>query len=488
MTSRSGPNQAQAPTVRHVGPSASPVVRMVTVRPFPARRTRSSTSSALIRFDYLQLPATPETTKARPTVAEWVAERLREVGYDPEYVEPAHRAAATCSRGCPAPTRPRRPADPRSPRRGARRARGLERAPVLRARSKDGYVWGRGAVDMKDMAAMMIAVAGTWGAAGVTCRRRDLVFAFVSDEEHGGTYGCAVAGRHRPDLFEGVTEAIGEVGGFSLTVRDDGGERLYLDRDGREGHVLDAADGQRAGPATARWCTTTTPSRPSPRPSTKVGRHQFPLVLTESVEQFLAAVSEETGYDLDRPSSTGPGGHLAKLGGIARIVGATLREHREPDDAQGRLQGQRHPGDGRGHGRLPRPAGLRKEAFERQIDELIGANDHPHAGSRRGPAVVETTFDGDLGRPHEPRAAGRGPRRPHRAVHDVGRHRREGVQPPGIAASASRRCGCRPSWTSPRCSTGSTSACRSTACGSAFGCSIGSCAPADVYTLMCMEV
>src|SRR6202021_2399127 len=59
---------------------------------------------------------------------------------------------------------------------------------------------------------------------------RDLVFAFVADGENGGKYGSQWLVDNRPDLFAGITEAIGEVGGFSLTVpRRDGGERrLYL--------------------------------------------------------------------------------------------------------------------------------------------------------------------------------------------------------------------------------------------------------------------
>lgn len=78
---------------------------------------------------------------------------------------------------------------------------------------EDGYV-GRGAVDMKDMVGMMIAVARHFKRAGIV-PPRDLVFAFVSDEEHGGTYGAQWLVDNRPDLFEGVTEAIGEVGGLA---------------------------------------------------------------------------------------------------------------------------------------------------------------------------------------------------------------------------------------------------------------------------------
>ena len=51
------------------------------------------------------------------------------------------------------------------------------------------------------------------------------MFAFVADEENGGKYGSQWLVDNRPDLFEGITEAIGEVGGFSLTVpRRDGGD------------------------------------------------------------------------------------------------------------------------------------------------------------------------------------------------------------------------------------------------------------------------
>src|SRR3954468_18609309 len=82
---------------------------------------------------------------------------------------------------------------------------------------EDGYVWGRGAVDMKDMVGMMVAVARHFKREGLV-PPRDLVFAFVADEEAGGKYGCQWLVDNRPDLFEGVTEAVGEVGGFSLTV------------------------------------------------------------------------------------------------------------------------------------------------------------------------------------------------------------------------------------------------------------------------------
>jgi acetylornithine deacetylase/succinyl-diaminopimelate desuccinylase-like protein len=90
---------------------------------------------------------------------------------------------------------------------------------------RDGYLWGRGAVDMKGMAAMTLAVARQLKRSGHV-PRRDLIFAFLADEEAGGFHGSRWLAEHRPELFRGATEAIGEVGGFSVTLADD--VRAYL--------------------------------------------------------------------------------------------------------------------------------------------------------------------------------------------------------------------------------------------------------------------
>ncbi len=88
----------------------------------------------------------------------------------------------------------------------------------------DGCVWGRGAVDMKAMVAMMLTAAGTF-ARGEHAPRRTIVLAFFADEEAGSALGSRWAVEHRPDLFSGATEAIGEVGGFTVTLP--GGARVY---------------------------------------------------------------------------------------------------------------------------------------------------------------------------------------------------------------------------------------------------------------------
>ncbi len=347
--------------------------------------------SALIRFDTSNTGEL-ETTKGEAECALWVAEQLTAVGYATEYVESgapgrgnvfARLAGADPSRGAllihgHLDVVPAEPADwSVHPFSGA---------------IADGYVWGRGAVDMKDMCGMMIAVARHFKRAGIV-PPRDLVFAFVADEEHGGTYGAQWLVDNRPELFDGVTEAIGEVGGFSLTVpHKDGGERrLYLIETaekglswmrltarGRAGHGSMVHD-DNAVTAIAEAVA-------------RLGRHQFPLVLTDSVEQFLTAVAQETGYsfELESPDLEGT---IAKLGGIARIVGATLRDTANPTMLKAGYKANVIPQTAEAVVDCRVLPG-RKEAFEREIDELIGP-DVTRTWERDLPSY-ETTFDGDL--------------------------------------------------------------------------------------------
>jgi acetylornithine deacetylase/succinyl-diaminopimelate desuccinylase-like protein len=88
-----------------------------------------------------------------------------------------------------------------------------------------GQLWGRGAVDMKDMVAMVITalrakLASGWRPA------RDIVIALLADEEQGGREGAGWLVDTHPDLFEGCTESIGEAGGFSHQAAN--GRRAYF--------------------------------------------------------------------------------------------------------------------------------------------------------------------------------------------------------------------------------------------------------------------
>jgi acetylornithine deacetylase/succinyl-diaminopimelate desuccinylase-like protein len=91
----------------------------------------------------------------------------------------------------------------------------------------DGVVWGRGAVDMKDMVAMELGVMLALQRSGAALRR-DVIFAAVADEEAGGAAGAQALVRSHPQLFGSdaslASAAINEVGGYSMTL---GGRRYY---------------------------------------------------------------------------------------------------------------------------------------------------------------------------------------------------------------------------------------------------------------------
>ncbi|PQD98455.1 hypothetical protein CYL16_22330 [Mycobacterium sp. EPG1] len=340
----------------------------VTGQPTPSDEVVGLVSS-LIRFDTSNT-GEPATTKGEAECARWVADQLSEVGYTCEYVEAGAPGRANVFARLEGADRSR----------GALMLHGhLDVVPAeasdwsvhpFSGAVEDGYVWGRGAVDMKDMVGMLIAVARHFKRAGIV-PPRDLVFAFVSDEEAGGNYGCKWLVENRPDLFDGVTEAVGEVGGFSLTVpRRDGGERrLYLIETAEKAMLwmrLTARGRAGHGSMVHDDNAVTVLSEAVAR----LGRHRFPIVLTESVEQFLTAVSEETGYAFD-PASPDLDGTIAKLGGIARIVGATLRDTANPTMLKAGYKANVIPGTAEAvidcrvlPGRLA--------AFEREVDEIIG--------------------------------------------------------------------------------------------------------------------
>ncbi len=347
--------------------------------------------SRLIRFDTTNT-GEPETTQGEAECAQWVAEQLADVGYRPEYLESgapgrgnvfARLKGADSSRGAllihgHLDVVPAEPADwSVHPFSGA---------------IENGYVWGRGAVDMKDMVGMMIVVARQLKRAGIV-PPRDLVFAFVADEEHGGRYGAHWLVDNRPDLFDGVTEAIGEVGGFSLTVpRPDGSERrLYLIETAEKGLSWmrltargTAGHGSMAHDNNAVTAVAEAVAR--------LGRHRFPLVPTDTVVQFLAALSEETGLTFDTASADLEG-MIEKLGPMARMLKAVLHDTANPTMLKAGYKANVIPATAEAVIDCRILPG-RKAAFEAEVDELIG----PDVSREwiRDLDSYETTFDGDL--------------------------------------------------------------------------------------------
>jgi acetylornithine deacetylase/succinyl-diaminopimelate desuccinylase-like protein len=346
--------------------------------------------SRLIRFDTTNT-GEPETTKGEAECAQWVAEQLREVGYVTEYVESgapgrgnvfARLKGADSSRGAllihgHLDVVPAEPAEwSVHPFSGA---------------IEDGYVWGRGAVDMKDMVGMMIVVARQLKRAGIV-PPRDLVFAFVADEEHGGSYGSHWLVDNRPDLFDGITEAIGEVGGFSLTVqRPDGSQRrLYLIEAAEKGiqWMRLTARGQAGHGSMVNDQNAVTAVAEA---VARLGRHRFPLVLTDTVVQCLGVVSEETGLTFDAESDLE--GAIEKLGPVARVLKAIVHDIANPTMLKAGYKANVIPAKAEAVVDCRVLPG-RQAAFEAEVDELIGPDVTREWIQDLPP--YETSFDGDL--------------------------------------------------------------------------------------------
>jgi acetylornithine deacetylase/succinyl-diaminopimelate desuccinylase-like protein len=342
-------------------------------------------TSELIRIDTTNTGEL-ETTVGERVAAEYVAGKLAEVGFDTTYVESGAPGRGNVIARLPG-------ADPS---RGALLIHGhLDVVPAepsewsvhpFSGAVQDGYIWGRGAVDMKDMVAMSLAVARRLKRDDIL-PPRDLIFACVADEEAGGSYGAQWLVENRPELFEGATEAIGEVGGFSITLSDDvraytietaekGISWMRLRVRGRPGH------GSMIHEDNAVTKLTEAVAR--------LGRHQFPLVLTDSVREFLAAITALTGLQFDEDDLDGS---VAKLGGVARVVGATLRDTANPTMLKAGYKSNVIPSVAEAVVDCRVLPG-RQAAFERELDEILGPDVEREWIANLPP--VETTFDGAL--------------------------------------------------------------------------------------------
>ena len=339
----------------------------------------------LIRIDTTNT-ADPDTVVGEQEAAEYVAAQLTEVGYEVETVESG--APRRHNVFCRLPG-----ADPG---RDALLVHGhLDVVPAdasewsvhpFSGAVQDGYVWGRGAVDMKDMVAMMIAVARRFKRDGVV-PPRDIVFAFLADEEAGGAYGAHWLVEHRPDLFRGCTEAVGEVGGFSLTYGED--QRVYLIESAEKG-IAWMRLRARGKPGHGSFLHDDNAVTTIAEAVARLGNHTFPLVLTDTVRAFLARMTELTG--LEFPEDDLPGS-LAKLGPLSRIVGATVRDTANPTMLKAGYKANVIPSTAEAVVDCRVLPG-RQEAFLREVDELIGPDVTREWVTDLPP--VETTFDGPL--------------------------------------------------------------------------------------------
>ena len=400
--------------------------------------------------------------RERPA-AEYVAARLAEVGLAPELLESAPGRASVVARVAGRDrSRPALlvhghldvvPADPAD-----------WQVDPFAGEVRDGCLWGRGAVDMKDFDAVALAVVRDRLRTGRP-PARDLVLAFVADEEAGGGYGARWLVDEHPDLFDGCTEAIGEVGGFSVTISAD--RRLYFVETAQKGMAWlrlvasgRAGHGSMVHPDNAVTALAETVAR--------LGRHEFPLRMTATVQALLEQLAAALGVPYD-PAD--PEALVARLGPVGRLVGATLRNTVAPTMLAAGYKVNVIPQvatayvDGRF---LP---GYEDELLA-EVDSLLSPGVRRETLHRD--IALETSFDGPLvdAMAAALRAEDPGARPVPYCLSggtDAKSFSRLGIQCFGFS-----RCGCPRTWTSPGCSTASTSGSPWTGWPSACGCSTGS--------------
>lgn len=276
----------------------------------------------LIQIDTSNYGDSPETV-GEAEAADYCAQRLREAGWDPEIIVTSsdhRRAVALRIPGT----------DPSAS--GLLVHGHLDVVPAVADEwtkpafggvIDDGFIWGRGAVDMKDMDAMILSVVRDWGRTGYR-PRRDIVILLLPDEEAGSVHGSHWLAEHRPDLFTGVTQAIGEVGGFSITIKDD--LRLYPIQTAEKGMKwLRLRAAARAGHGSMIHEDNSVTQLA--RAVTRIGEHQWPIHKTSTVQRFLDELSQAFGIDVSDVESQ----ELhRKLGNLSYLVGATMQNTANP--------------------------------------------------------------------------------------------------------------------------------------------------------------
>lgn len=281
-----------------------------------------SITRELIRFDTSNYG--DDSGPGERAAAEYVVGLLQDVGLDPEAFESRPGRASVVVRW--AGRDPERPALVLHGHLDVVPAQGHDwQVDPFAGELHDGMVWGRGAVDMKGMDAMILSVVRQRVREGRP-PSRDVVLAMLADEESGGVLGSHWAVEHRPELFAGATQAVSEVGGYSVEV---GGRRAYLLQtaekglawlrlvaEGRAGH------GSQVNPDNAVTELAAAVAR--------IGAHRWPLHLVPTARRLLEGVADLTGLPYDPTDEAAVAALVDALGPAARFVGATVRQTATP--------------------------------------------------------------------------------------------------------------------------------------------------------------
>lgn len=246
----------------------------------------------------------------------------------------------------------------------------------------DDYLFGRGSVDMKDFDAMLLSVVRARQRAGAI-PDRPITLVFTADEEAGGVRGAHWLVTNHPEVFEGCTEAIGEVGGFSTYVGD---QRLYLIESGERGiaWMRLTADGTAGHGSMANSDNAITHLA---RGLIKLGGHEWPAEPGPSMDLLLSKIRELSGID------GSPDELLAQLGPAVRFIGAGIRNSTNATMVQAGYKHNVIPGqavayvDGR---YLPGQAETFKDTMSQVLGERITIE--PHVFD----IALEYEFSGDI--------------------------------------------------------------------------------------------
>ena len=188
---------------------------------------------------------------------------------------------------------------------------------------KDGFIWGRGAVDMKDMDAMILATVRMWQRIGYK-PPRNILLVFFADEEAGSNYGSRWLVKHRPEIFDGYSEAVSEVGGFSVTIT--GEHRLYLIEAAQKGiqWMKLTAKGTAGHGSFINQNNAVTKVADA---VARIGKYEGPQLETKTSSFFFRKIAELTGDKYD-PKNVKP--LLHHLGDAVKMLGATISNTANP--------------------------------------------------------------------------------------------------------------------------------------------------------------
>lgn len=286
--------------------------------------------SELIRID-TQLGSSDERT-----AAEYVAEYLSDLGIDGVLVESEKRRSSLVAR-VPGTDQSLDPLLIHTHLDVVPAIADQWQVHPLSGEIQDGMVWGRGAVDMKDMVASVLAVLKHRLSAG-RLPRRPLVLAFLADEENAGVLGAEWLVEHRPELFEGCRTAIGEGGGWSIWANDH--ERIYPIHTAEKGWAAVKATAY----GNAGHASRIDDGNPVRVLAESIGRltsDRFPIHLTEGMESLLRTICDVNGviFEPDNPEHAIP-----LLGRDARMMASGLRNTAHPTRTAAGYQSNVIPG------------------------------------------------------------------------------------------------------------------------------------------------